>query len=45
MKKITMNLLAVGVLATGLLASCTSETTTGVDSGNTEEILAFARQY
>lgn len=35
MKKITMNLLAVGVLATGLLASCSSETTTGVDAGNT----------
>lgn len=35
MKKITRNLFAAGLLATGLLAGCSSETTTGVDSGNT----------
>ncbi|MBC5776005.1 hypothetical protein H8S95_18155 [Pontibacter sp. KCTC 32443] len=35
MKKIKMNLLAVGVVAVGLLAACTSENTTGVEAGET----------
>ncbi|MBB6611515.1 hypothetical protein H7F15_10745 [Pontibacter sp. Tf4] len=35
MKKITTRLLTIGILATGLLAACSSETTTGVDAGDT----------
>ncbi|HEY4651940.1 MAG TPA: hypothetical protein VIG72_11035 [Pontibacter sp.] len=35
MKKITMNILAVGFIATGVLASCSSENTTGVEAGDT----------
>lgn len=34
MKKITMNLLA-GVLVTGLLVACSSESTTGVETNET----------
>ncbi len=36
MKKISLNLLAAGFVTIGLLASCSSETTTGVDTNETQ---------